>query len=110
MGLRASHAVARQLIAPTTDRAGLHATFHFHDLGHTWNTVAAASGASTRELMNRMGQAGMRAALIYQHATSERDQEIARNMDQRIRKARKVAKIRPKKPDDGATGALARIA
>ncbi|MCZ7427806.1 MULTISPECIES: tyrosine-type recombinase/integrase [Micromonospora] len=58
--------------------------FHFHDLRHTGNTLAAASGASTRELMQRMGHASMRAALIYQHATSERDREIASAMDQRI--------------------------
>jgi hypothetical protein len=36
-----------------------------------------ASGASTRELMYRMGHGSMRAALIYQHATSQRDREIA---------------------------------
>jgi Phage integrase family len=60
------------------------AGFHFHDLRHTGNTLAAASGASTRELMHRMGHATMRAALIYQHATSERDREIASAMDRRI--------------------------
>jgi integrase len=58
--------------------------FHFHDLRHTGNTLAAASGASTRELMHRMGHASMRAMLIHQHATSERDREIAAGMDQRI--------------------------
>lgn len=58
--------------------------FHFHDLRHTGNTLAAASGASTRELMHRMGHATMRAALIYEHATSQRDREIARAMDRRI--------------------------
>lgn len=58
--------------------------FHFHDLRHTGNTLAAAAGASTRELMQRMGHASMRAALIYQHATSERDREIASAMDRRI--------------------------
>ncbi|MFC4089118.1 tyrosine-type recombinase/integrase [Micromonospora sp. GCM10011541] len=64
--------------------------FHFHDLRHTGNTLAAASGASTRELMQRMGHASMRAALIYQHATSERDREIASAMDRRIaRQARR---------------------
>ena len=31
-----------------------------------------------------MGHASMRAALIYQHATSERDREIAEGMDKRI--------------------------
>ncbi|MGV9805298.1 tyrosine-type recombinase/integrase [Micromonospora chersina] len=51
--------------------------FHFHDLRHTGNTLAAASGVSTRELMHRMGHGTMRAALIYQHATNERHREIA---------------------------------
>jgi hypothetical protein len=36
------------------------------------------------ELMHRMGHSSMRAALIYQHATSERDREIASGMDKRI--------------------------
>jgi len=50
---------------------------HFHDLRHAGNTLAAATGASTRELRARMGHASPRAALIYQHATSDRDQAIA---------------------------------
>ena len=40
-------------------------------------SLAAATGASTKELMARMGHASMRAALIYQHATADRDQAIA---------------------------------
>lgn len=50
---------------------------HFHDLRHTGNTLAAATGASTKELMARMGHASSRAALIYQHATADRDRAIA---------------------------------
>lgn len=57
--------------------AGLDPGVHLHDLRHTGNHFAAASGASTRELMHRMGHASMRAALIYQHATAERDARIA---------------------------------
>jgi integrase len=49
----------------------------FHDLRHTGNTLAAATGASTRELMARMGHSSPRAALLYQHATRERDRVIA---------------------------------
>ncbi|MFV2094520.1 tyrosine-type recombinase/integrase [Micromonospora sp. LOL_014] len=64
--------------------AGLPADFHFHDLRHTGNNLAAATGASTRDLMSRMGHASMRAALIYQHANSERDREIAAGMDRVI--------------------------
>lgn len=48
-----------------------------HDLRHTGNHLAAATGASTRELMGRMGHASVRAALIYQHRTADRDRKIA---------------------------------
>ena len=50
---------------------------HFHDLRHSGNTWAAATGASTRELMARMGHASAAAALRYQHATADRDRAIA---------------------------------
>ena len=64
--------------------AGLPGGFHFHDLRHTGNNLTAASGASTRELMRRMGHGSMRAAVIYQHATSQRYREIAAALDVRI--------------------------
>ncbi|WP_422773650.1 tyrosine-type recombinase/integrase [Plantactinospora sp. WMMC1484] len=94
--------------------AGMPAGFHFHDLRHTGNNLAAATGASTRDLMHRMGHASMRAALIYQHANSERDREIAAGMDRRIAKAqpkpKKTARTRRKgtDPDDGPAGVPAR--
>ena len=66
----------RRVWAPAVRSVGL-TDFHFHDLRHTGNTLAAMTGASTRELMSRMGHASPRAALIYQHATRERDAEIA---------------------------------
>ena len=47
------------------------------DLRHTGNTLAAATEASTKELMSRMGHASPQAALIYQHVTSDRDRAIA---------------------------------
>jgi hypothetical protein len=66
---------------PTTvTKAGLLSGFHFHDLRHTGNQLAANAGATTRELMHRMGHGSMRAALIYQHATTDRDRQIAEAM------------------------------
>jgi Phage integrase family len=56
------------------------AGFRFHDLRHTANTLTAATGASTRDLMHRMGHASPQAALRYQHATRERDTEIAKSL------------------------------
>ena len=69
----------RRIWAPATRRANL-VDFHFHDLRHTGNTLAAMTGASTKELMSRMGHASPRAALLYQHATRERDAEIANRL------------------------------
>jgi integrase len=53
----------------------------FHDLRHTCNTLTAATGASTRELMHRMGHASAAAALRYQHATRDRDSVIAQALN-----------------------------
>ncbi len=63
--------------------AGL-AGLRFHDLRHTGNTLAAMTGASTKELMTRMGHSSTRAALGYQHATAERDQHIADRLSEMI--------------------------
>jgi integrase len=50
---------------------------HLHDLRHLGATLAAASGATTKELMARLGHATPAAALRYQHATEDRDRVIA---------------------------------
>ena len=63
--------------ADSVKKAGLPEGFRFHDLRHTGNHLAAAAGASTRELMHRMGHGSTRAALIYQHATDERQRAVA---------------------------------
>ncbi|WP_407703617.1 hypothetical protein [Streptomyces triticagri] len=62
---------------------------HFHDLRHTGNALAATGGASTRELMHRMGHSSVRAALIYQHLVNGRDQEIADHVDDQIQRAKR---------------------
>jgi integrase len=67
--------------------AGVSADVHFHDLRHTGNTLASQNGASTKELMTRMGHSTARAALIYQHMTSDRDRAIADRMGDAMRKA-----------------------
>jgi integrase len=66
----------RRVWQPTILKAHL-VGLRFHDLRHTGNTLAAATGASTKELMARMGHSSSRAALIYQHATLERDRVLA---------------------------------
>ncbi|HEY5786253.1 MAG TPA: site-specific integrase [Microlunatus sp.] len=61
-------------------KAGL-SGIHVHDLRHTGNHFAAISGASTRELMGRMGHVSVNAALVYQHRTAVRDRAIADSLD-----------------------------
>lgn len=73
---------------------------HFHDLRHTGNMLAAES-ASLRELMARMGHSSTRAALIYQHASRERERAIAAAISARVEAGRPEA-------NGHATGTLAR--
>jgi integrase len=60
----------------------------FHDLRHTAGTLAARTGATTKELMKRLGHSSANAALIYQHASAERDRSIADGLSDMFRDAR----------------------
>src|SRR3954451_389660 len=52
-----------------------------HELRHTGATLAAATGATTKELRRRLGHSSPAAALLYQHAADDRDADIARALD-----------------------------
>ncbi len=59
-----------------------------HDLRHHALTVAARMpGITTKELMARGGHSSPRAALIYQHATAERDRAISAFLDAQVAEA-----------------------
>ncbi len=58
---------------------------HFHDLRHTGNQFAADEGATLRELMERMGHASSRAAMIYLHVSKGRYRQIADKLNARLR-------------------------
>jgi integrase len=74
-----------------TKKAGAEG-LRLHDLRHTCNTLTAATGASTRELMYRMGHASARAALHYQHATRDRDAVIAAALNEIITSSARVSR------------------
>ncbi len=76
---------------------------HFHDLRHSGNLLAAASGASLRDLMNRMGNDSMRAALIYQHSTHEAERRIADAMERMLGEHERTP---PNRADDGLNDLL----
>ena len=65
----------RRVWKPATKAVGV--SLHFHDLRHSGLTWTAATGATLAELMRRAGHASPRAALIYQHATEDRDKVLA---------------------------------
>jgi len=62
------------------DQVGLPA-LRFHDLRHFAGTMAAAAGASTKEVMARGGWSSPQMALRYEHATKERDRFIAQALE-----------------------------
>jgi integrase len=59
----------------------------FHDLRHTGATWAAEAGATTKQLMRRIGHANPTMAMIYQHATDRGDEQIAARLSRRGSKA-----------------------
>jgi len=70
----------RRIWLPATKQAGVPG-LRFHDLRHTAATLAAATGATTRELMERIGHSSPAAALRYQHVMKDRDKAIAAALD-----------------------------
>ncbi len=66
----------RQAFDRARQRAGLPG-FRFHDLRHTGQTLAASTGATTKDLMRRLGHASPAAANRYLHAVEGRDAAIA---------------------------------
>jgi integrase len=70
-----------------------------HELRHTGATLAAATGATTKELMRRLGHSSPAAALLYQHAADDRDAEIARALDAMLRDATASSDDHPDQPD-----------
>ena len=69
----------------------------FHDLRHTGLTIFAQEGATLAELMRRGGHADIHIVLRYQHATMNRDRELADRMSDRVSSS--IA--RAKKEGDG---------
>lgn len=65
----------RQAFARARSHTGVQVTFH--DLRHTGQTLAAATGATLADLKKRLGHSSDAAAARYLHAVDGRDKEIA---------------------------------
>ncbi len=69
--------------------------FRFHDLRHFAATMAAISGATTKELMQFAGHSDIHVAMRYQEAVNDRKKELATRM---------TALAVPTPPADGRIG------
>jgi integrase len=68
---------------PARDAAG-RPDLRLHDLRHSGAVMLAQEGATMAELMARLGHSTPAAAMIYQHAASGRDAELARRLSARM--------------------------
>ena len=78
----------------------------WHDLRHTGATLAAHAGATTRELMDRLGHSTSVMAMRYQHVADDRPAEIARRLSLLATGARR----RLTEPQVGGTRSVIRAA
>ena len=76
---------------PAVKQVGLDG-LRVHDLRHTAATLAAAAGATTKELMGRMGHTSPAVALRYQHVMADRQVQLASALDDLARAATTPAK------------------
>jgi integrase len=76
---------------PAVKQVGLDG-LRVHDLRHTAATLAAAAGATTKELMERMGHTSPAVALRYQHVMADRQAQLASALDDLARAATAPAK------------------
>jgi hypothetical protein len=86
---------ARLVWRPAVQQLGLDG-LRFHDLRHTAATLAAAVGATTKELMERMGHTSAAVALRYQHVMADRQGAIAAALDGLVRDAQQAGRRRPR--------------
>ncbi|MDZ7676182.1 MAG: site-specific integrase [Acidimicrobiales bacterium] len=90
--LRASN-WRRKVWKPATKKAGC-VGIRFHDLRHTAGTLAARTGATTKELMAH-GPRDIHAAMRSQHATEDRQKAIADRMARDLAPDTNVVPLRP---------------
>lgn len=80
-GRHLSNSSLRKFYEPAREAAG-RPDLRFHDLRHTGAVLAAQSGATLAELMNRLGHSSPSAAMIYQHTARGRDAQIAAQLSE----------------------------
>jgi integrase len=90
---------------PAREAAG-RPDLRFHDLRHTGATLAAATGATLADLMQRLGHSTPAAALRHQHAVADRDRASAEALSGRRGQRRAAAEGLRRLTTDGRGPAL----
>ncbi|WP_460704057.1 tyrosine-type recombinase/integrase [Luteococcus sediminum] len=80
-GAHLHHGSLYKVFKPARAAAG-RPDLRWHDLRHTGATMAAQAGATTKELMTRLGHSTVGLAMRYQHAAAERDAELAQRLSE----------------------------
>jgi integrase len=88
---------------PAVQQVGLDG-LRVHDLRHTAATLAAAAGATTKELMERMGHTSPGVALRYQHVMADRQAALAAALDDLARDATSAGRAEAKGHVEGTAG------
>jgi hypothetical protein len=65
------------------------------------SSAARSSGATLKELMARLGHSSVRTAMIYQHATRDRDQAIAKALGTFVRDVQNATEKLADNPERG---------
>jgi integrase len=87
---------------PAVRKVGLDG-LRVHDLRHTTATLAATTGATAKELMERMGHTSPGVALRYQHVMADRQAALAAALDDLARDATTTAQAEPGGHVEGTT-------
>jgi integrase len=87
---------------PAVRKVGLDG-LRVHDLRHTAATLAATTGATAKELMERMGHTSPGVALRYQHVMADRQAALAAALDDLARDATTTAQAEPGGHVEGTT-------
>ncbi|GEK21003.1 putative prophage phiRv2 integrase [Cellulomonas xylanilytica] len=76
------------------EQTSLPTTFRFHWLRHTGLTFAAQTGATVAELQARAGHSTPSTAMRYQHATTERDRDLAAALSALVGKTQRLRVVK----------------
>lgn len=90
---RCAYSAAQTAITRTLRSLG-RTDVRVHDLRHTGHTLAAASGATLADLMQRLGHSTVNASMTYAHAADDHGRAVAARLEERRAEVTELARKR----------------